>query len=156
MITLDTFIKEWTGKPADYDGHYGPQCVDIIRFYLKEVLGKKQLPPTANRGAKEIWDKYDPDDFQEIHNTPERLPKKGDIMIWGGRGYGHIGIFVSGNLKKFVSFDQNYPAGSKCHLQEHDYSGLIGWLRKKESSTEVTEVVENLKNKIIEQIKIIN
>jgi hypothetical protein len=31
----------------------------------------------------------------------------------------------------FTSFDQNWPAISKCTETEHDYVNVLGWLRPK-------------------------
>jgi regulator of replication initiation timing len=53
-------------------------------------------------------------------------------MIWGGTSYGHIGIFVEGDVNSFKSFDQNYPIGSPAHIQGHTYANVLGWLRPKQ------------------------
>lgn len=132
-MNLDDFIKKWTGKECDFDGHYGTQCVDLYRFYLQDVLGIPQSPPVA--GAADIWDTAG-SSFVRIPNTPEGVPNKGDIVIWSkntGGGYGHVAIFVEGGVNSFRSFDCNWPTGSLPHIQGHYYTNVIGWLRPKEA-----------------------
>ena len=131
-ITLDEFIKKWTGKHCDWDGKWPDQCVDLYRFYVKEVLDFPQSPPVA--GACNIWDTYLTNCFERIDNTPEGIPQKGDIIIWNantGGGFGHVAIFVEGNVNSFKSFDCNWPTGSLPHIQGHYYKNVLGWLKPK-------------------------
>jgi hypothetical protein len=125
---LTEFIKKYKGKTIDFDGYYGGQCVDLYRQYCKEVLNFAQNPLVV--GACDIWDNFIESNFTAIKNTPKGLPKPGDIMIWGkGIGkYGHVGIFLDGDLNTFSSFDQNFPSGSPCKIVKHNYKHLIGWL----------------------------
>lgn len=127
-MTFDDFIKKYDGQGIDFDGSYGFQCVDLYRQYCKESLGFPQSPPVE--GAKDIWNTYLKDKFTATENTPTGIPTKGDIIIWGtGLGkYGHVSVFIDGTASKFNSFDQNYPTGSKCHIQSHTYKGVLGWL----------------------------
>jgi hypothetical protein len=62
------------------------------------------------------------------------------LIIWGyGIGpYGHIAIFVNGDVNSFTSFDQNYPIGSPCKLVNHNYNNVIGWLRAKQGGSSMT------------------
>lgn len=131
-MTLEEFIKKHTGKGIDYDGSYGYQCVDLYRQYVDEVLGFPQSPGVM--GATDIWESFLVDRFERILNTPEAIPAKGDIVIWNkkvGNGYGHVAVFVSGDVNAFKSFDQNWPAGSLPKLVEHKYTNVIGWLTPK-------------------------
>lgn len=130
-MTLEEFIKKWDGKTLDWDGAYGGQCVDLYRQYVQEVLNFPQSPGVV--GAKDIWDSYLKDRFERIENSPTGIPSKGDIVIWGIKygKFGHVGVFVEGDAKKFSSFDQNDPVGTKCHLQPHTYTGVLGWLTPK-------------------------
>lgn len=135
-MTFDPFIWKYTGKAVDYDGKYGPQCMDLYRQYVKEVLGFPQSKPVPS--AKDVWDTYLPDFYERISNSPSGVPQKGDIVIWGGNygPHGHIAIFIQGNTKQFTSFDQNDPLGSLCHEQLHTYKGVLGWLRPKYATIE--------------------
>jgi hypothetical protein len=130
------FFDKYTGKAIDFDGRYGNQCVDSFNQYLKEVLGignPIQMFPVMS--AYQIWDygKNNPH-FTRIENTPTGIPQEGDIIIWANdKNFpdGHVAIFQSGDVNSFVSFDQNYPMGSLCHFQTHNYTNpkVIGWLR---------------------------
>lgn len=136
-MTLDEFIKKYDGQNIDFDGSFGAQCVDLYRQYVKEVLGFPQSPPVE--GAKDIWNTYLPEYFGRIENTPTGVPEKGDIVIFGEKigKYGHVSIFVEGDTRRFVSFDQNYPLGTPCHLQGHTYNAVIGWLTPLKKSMEI-------------------
>lgn len=129
-ISLLDFMEKYDGKYVDYDGFYGPQCVDLYRKYVEEVLGLEQGEPVC--GAKEIWKKHN-----GMHDkfSPSEKPLAGSIAVWDGDSnneYGHVGIVVMAGKERFWSFDQNYPLGSPCHVQGHGYNGLLGWMRKKE------------------------
>lgn len=132
---LQDFLNENNGKKLDFDGHYGAQCVDLFRCFNRDVLGIAQ--PRGVNGAKDFWANYpnDPNlynNFERIANTPDFVPQFGDIAVWGNGTYGHIAICTGeGDVKTFESFDQNYPVGSACHYQKHNYSGFYGVLRPK-------------------------
>lgn len=99
------------------------QCVDLANAYIRYVLG---LPVIELTNAKDFPSKAG-DKYNYILNTPEGIPQEGDLVIWGGT-YGHIAIFIEGNTDRFTSFDENYPTGSPCHVQEHNYNNVLGWL----------------------------
>ena len=132
---LNDFFKKYNNKKVDYDGAYGAQCVDLFRYFNKEVLGIAQ--PKGVNGAKDFWSNYDKDanlhnNFDRIANTPSFVPQLGDVAIWGNGTYGHIAICTGkGDVNKFESFDQNYPTGSACHYVTHNYSGFRGVFRPK-------------------------
>lgn len=126
-MTLDEFILKYTGQLVDWDHFYGGQCMDLYRQYCNDVLNFPQSPSVP--GAKDVWNNYLTDCFERILNIPSAIPEQGDVVIWGNGEYGHIAIFVDGDVNKFNSFDQNFPVGSKCHLQTHTYTGVLGWLR---------------------------
>jgi hypothetical protein len=132
------FVKANIGKCLDYDKAYAGQCVDLFRYYCKDVLGLTQQPRPVD-GAAAFYENYNRDNvlrdnFVLIKNTPEAIPRYGDVIIWDrkrGKGYGHISVFIHGDVNSFTSFDQNWPTLSKCTETEHDYVNVIGWLRPK-------------------------
>jgi len=135
-MKFEDFVSRFNGKFLDYDKAYGCQCVDLIKQYVRDVLGV--LPWTGN--AKDYWENA-PSQFKRIKRTNTNKPDKGDIVVWNGefgrkRGgpptVGHVAIALgSGDHKNFVSFDQNCPYNTPCHKQSHNYDHVIGWLRKK-------------------------
>lgn len=136
MISFDAFITKYLGRGIDFDHFWGFQCFDLYRQYCQEVLGVPQSPPTGTAGAITIYNTYLKKYFVWVNNTPTGVPQKGDIVIWnrwvwGVTGSaGHVAIFQSGNVNSFISFDQNWPTHTLCHLQKHSYRGVKGWLHK--------------------------
>ena len=131
MISPDQFFGKYDSKGIDFDLYYGFQCMDLYRQFVKECLGFPQSPPV--NGAKDVWTTYLTEYFERILNTIDAIPQKGDIIIWGvGVGpYGHIAVCKDGTQQEFTSFDQNWPVGSLCHFQKHNYNNVLGWLRVK-------------------------
>lgn len=133
-LSFQQFIAKYLGKKCDFDGHYGGQCVDLFRAYVKEVLGFPQ--PRGVIGAADFWANYDTDPklknyYIKIPNTPTGVPEVGDIVIWSKKAnlFGHISIYISGGVWSFTSFDQNWPTLSKCTQTKHNYNNVLGWLR---------------------------
>lgn len=139
-ITFDDFINKYDGKAIDFDGSYGNQCFDLYRQYCKEVLNIPQSPPTGTTGAVTIATNYLSKYLDKYENTPTGVPEKGDILVWGKTYgfYGHVAVFISGDVNGFTSFDQNDPIGTLCHKQKHTYKGLLCWLRLKSIMQEKT------------------
>lgn len=135
MISFNAFITKYLGKKIDFDNAYAGQCVDLFRQYVQEVLGYPQ--PKGVSGAKDFWTNYETDPnlknyYQKIENTPTGVPKIGDVMIWdkdAGGGFGHISVFIEGDVNGFTSFDQNWPTLSVCTKTKHNYDNVYGWLR---------------------------
>jgi len=151
MITLDSFIQKWTGKGIDFDNSYGFQCVDLYRQYVKEVLGIPQTPGVA--GAKDIWNSCP--GFEKILNSPDAIPLKGDVMIWGSKygPYGHVAVVTEADINKFTCFSQNDPSGSLPGLKTYKaWSTLLGWLRAKEVITsDNTQRIAELEKEVAEK-----
>jgi hypothetical protein len=137
-MTPDQFFGKYDQKAIDFDGYYGFQCVDLYRQFVKECLGFPQSPEVV--GANEIWTTYLKDKFERIDNSLTNCPIKGDILIWSvGLGpYGHVAICKDGDPMSFTSFDQNWPVGSYCHFQLHNYNNVLGWLRFKQTPTTIS------------------
>ncbi|MDD4375490.1 MAG: CHAP domain-containing protein [Clostridia bacterium] len=134
MYFLD-FMNKYNGKKVDFDRAYGAQCVDLFRFFNREVLEINQPKPVE--GAKDFWSRYSYDvnlysNFEKISNTLTFVPKEGDVAVWNMGKYGHIAMCTGvGDTKKFEAFGQNYPAGSACKKVTFNYSNFLGILRPK-------------------------
>ena len=142
-MTFSEFLTKYNGKGIDYDHSFGNQCVDLYRQYVQEVLNLPQSPPV--KGAAWIRSTYDKNLYDWLDNTITAVPKFGDILIWdtrAGGGFGHVAIYIRGNVLYFTSFDLNWPSQGYydqygnfigtglCHEQGHNYfGGLVGWLR---------------------------
>lgn len=129
-MTLQQFLEKWNGEPCEVAGSANAknQCVDLANAYLRDVCNHSIIEWT---NACDFPSKIK--DMEWIPNDEETdLPKEGDIIIWNsnvGSGAGHIAIFLDGTTSKFNSFDQNWPLYSPCHVQSHNYTNVIGWLR---------------------------
>lgn len=127
-MDFDAFRKYWNDKYCEVAGSSNAinQCVDLANAYIRDVLRQPIIEWTnAVDFPLRAGDKY-----EFIKNTPTNVPQKGDIIVWRPSP-GHIAIFIEGDVKRFTSFDQNFPVGSKCHVQEHNYTNVDGWLRCK-------------------------
>ena len=141
-MTLQEFITKYTNKKLDYDGWYGAQCMDLMHQYIDEVLLNRHSPETLRApSAKQAFINFQSDTlFEKIVNTPMGIPQEGDIMFWGGGEWGHVAIYIDGDVNVFNSFDQNYPTGSSCHVQEHNYENVLGWVRYREQLGSCEEI----------------
>lgn len=137
-MTYKEFIAKYQGKKLDYDGAYGAQCVDLFRYFCKEVLEISQ--PKGVAGAKDFWTNYPTDpnlynNFDRITNTPDFVPQPGDVWIWTAQygKYGHVAIesYAPATTSTFQCFSQNDPAGSPCVLKDYKYKNVYGVLRPK-------------------------
>lgn len=140
-MNYNDFIKKHNGKGTDFDGRYGVQCVDLVKSYLKEVFG---ITAGYWGDAHAYYDGFNSHkelttNFTRIKNTPDFVPKKGDIVVWSSKlnnGPGHIAIANGeGNTKYFYSYDQNWTGRhDKCTLVKHNYNCVLGVLRPKNQS----------------------
>lgn len=130
-MSLSEFINKYNGKKIDFDGYYGAQCMDLMHFYIVEVLGLGRNVLTAPT-AFQAYQNGD-GNFEKLNNTSAAVPQAGDIIFWNTKvgPAGHAAVFVEGDVNSFRSFDQNWPVGAGCHIQNHNYFGVAGWLRPK-------------------------
>lgn len=141
MINFEEFVAKHNGNYVDWDKKFGPQCVDLIRYYQNEVLNVPLGTIPAANTAKQIFlnfpnagNQY----FTKIiapYGSP-LVPDKGDIIFWGFYPFitglaGHVAICSNAGIWQFISFDQNYSKPNFCRYVNHNYRGVLGWLRKK-------------------------
>ena len=128
MQNQQEFFIKYNNKFLDVDGVFGNQCVDVIKAYVKEVLG---IIPVISGNAIDFWN-YPPAGFTLIKNTPFNKPLPGDIIIWNTKysnPYGHIAVVNWSRYFDVGVFEQNNPVGSPCHFGTHNYKNVLGWLR---------------------------
>lgn len=123
-MTLKRFIVTYNGQKLDWDNANGFQCVDLARFYFRDVLDIPQLP--AVEGAKDLWEKHG----CLKQTTSSYAP--GDVLIYDAtksNKYGHVCILVSLlDSDTFIVFEQDgfKQDGAKLNVRGKD--GLIGGL----------------------------
>ena len=156
-MTFDEFIKQYTNKPVDFDGIYPNQCMDLMHQYAYDVLGITDKSVLAKPSAYQVFTQFAwPNYFEKVTNTPDGVPQKGDIVIFGTYvgAYGHVCVFVNGDVNTFNSFDANWPTGTLPHIQGHNYNGVLGWLHPI-ASNQPSEL-DLLKAKVKKAIEILN
>ena len=138
-MNLEDFVKKYNGKKVDYDGVYGPQCVDLARQYWKEKEGIEEHTGscTTSGGAKDLYLDYPKMPIEKKYFN--RLPasstiKAGDVMIWDktdGNKFGHVAICLGKLNKDFIVFEQNgfTQDGAKINIRSKE--NLLGVLRRK-------------------------
>jgi len=125
-VTFSKWLETNNGKYVEVAGSAAAlnQCTDLANSFIRDVLSFPIIEWTnAIDFPKKAGDRY-----QWVKNSPTALPEAGDLMIFKLGAYGHISVFIEGNLSSFRSFDQNYPLGTPCHVQNHTYSSVAGWL----------------------------
>ena len=142
-MDYDKFINDYLGKPVDYDGVYGPQCVDLIDQYLHDngkpvpwVVGAKDFANNPALLPAFDWIDNNP-------NDPNQLPTRGDIVVFSGQqpgsgGYGHINIFdmVTG-VHSWQGLDQNWGGQTVHFVPNHIWTYVLGWWHVKETPVAV-------------------
>lgn len=133
-MKLDEFITKNIGKKVDYDGKFGPQCVDLFRQYCKDVLN---IPHTGSvNGAKELYTNYKELPIEKLYfERLSRGPVTGDVAIWDAKGnnpYGHVAIVV-GNMagRDLLVFEQDGFKQDGAKLTIRTIDNLLGYLRAK-------------------------
>lgn len=150
LLTFDEFKNKYLGKKTDYDGVCGVQCVDLAKLYFNKCFGFK---PGAWGNAKDYWTGFNnhPElvkNFDKIKNTPDFVPKKGDVVIWNENissknDYGHIAIATGeGNTSYFYSYDQNWGCKEMKKIK-HTYYAVYGVLRPKNNKSQIKTVKAN-------------
>lgn len=139
-MTFDDWVSANLGRGIDYDGVYGVQCVDLVKHYVKNVLG---IQPQSIGNAIEYYNKrhtssYLTDNFVWHPNSVTFVPQKGDVCVFKSlTGKGHISIANGeGTTGYFYSYDQNYPKAKHEPMTKikHNYASLLGVLRPKNQS----------------------
>lgn len=140
-MTFQTFLETYNGKRnvGNTTENKG-ECVGLSMVWVNE-LG---LPHIWGH-AKDLLANADEKFFEKILNTPDAVPKEGDIIVWGksfNGTYGHTGIATSkGDVNTFECFEQNDPVGSNCHLKTYNYKAVIGWLRPSQKFVQTDNII---------------
>ena len=143
---FDKFFAERLGKGIDLDGN-SVQCFDLANDYSANLISGKWF---IGNGAYEIYTNFDNQPSKELYeripNTPEFVPIKGDIMVWGqGLGkWGHVAICNGkGDTTWFESYEQNWTGNNDpVALIKHNYNNVLGVLRPKDQSKVLGKTAE--------------
>lgn len=103
------------GKGLDYDNVYGPQCVDLIKYYYSYLGYANYAMGNANAY---ITNKLPPGWFRVYSGY-----QPGDIAVWkvnhscstcNTGDYGHVGIIISADSTGFNAVNQNFNGQKYC------------------------------------------
>ena len=121
-----TWVRAQLGKSLDYDGVYGAQCVDLIKYYY-DYLGcasyaRGNGADYASNTLPSGWTRYQ-----------GAQPQPGDILVYGASSsnpYGHVAIYES----DYVTYHQNfngctYVVRFNYHYKNDVYSPYWGVIR---------------------------
>lgn len=145
-MTLDEFKAQHIGKKVEFDGKYEYQCVDLTKFYNRDVVNAPDIMGNAVDYVKNPLPGY-----YDFHDNPLwYIPPAGAIAIWNnkiGDGFGHVGIVLSASIFSFTSLDQNWPTGSPVAEIKHNYTNVAGFLipRKNDGITKYNMLVDELR-----------
>ena len=109
------WCKSKVGSSLDYDGYYGCQCVDLIKYYYK-YLGKA---PVTGNGKDYTWNSL-PSGWSRIKGAK---PQKGDILVFTNGKNGHVAIYASDS----ESYHQNYNSVQKVQMITKPYYNMSGY-----------------------------
>ena len=115
------------GQSLDYDGVYGAQCVDLIKYYYK-YLG---VSPVSGNGCDYANNSL-PSGWQRIKYYSGFSPKPGDIAVWtyASSSYGHVAIITSATTSCMNVVEQNGSTGiTRMHQYNYSYGTFFGVIR---------------------------
>ena len=153
-MTTAQFIAKYNGKPIDFDGRYGNQCMDEAAQFVAEVWGKSGWD-IAKGFAYQVWTEFNTLPVSKyahlVANTPSGIPPEGALVVWStGLGQaGHIAVARAGSTTSVLkTFDQNWNYHQYCEPVDHNYNYVYGW---KALSIQEKNALINLKNSEVAQ-----
>ena len=149
--------KDWinskVGIGIDFDGWYGYQCMDLAVAYMYYITdGKLTLWGNAKDAINNNLKGY-----ATLHkNTPQFLPKMGDIAVWTTGNFsefGHIAIVTSANLDTFNAIEQNWNGGGLTLTEvttkrKKSYQNVTHFIRPNFKSTSKKKPVSKQKTPV--------
>ena len=132
-MTLIDFVNKYIKTKVDFDGHYGPQCVDLYRQYCRDVW---KIPHTgAVEGAKDLAERYEglPEEKKHLCLVKGMYSgMEGDAAVWGAtknNPYGHVAIVLARKLDCMLVFEQDGFKKDGAKLAFRSCNNVIGYLR---------------------------
>ena len=106
-MSYNVFKRRWIGNVTDYDKVYGYQCVDLIKQWALDEYG---IRPGAWGNAID-YARHPSDSFTK-HFIRVDTPQQGDIVVFAGGTYGHIGLIDALSGSSVYTLEQNGSTGS--------------------------------------------
>jgi len=124
-----TFFTTWMEKNNDFTNNHIYSCVDIVEQFITDVLQLPKIPGNAI----DLWNNAPTTNFTQITNQPTNYPLLGDIVIFNPIApdtFGHCAIATISDPMTVNTFDQNWGTDKKCHVIDHTYNNVLGWIHK--------------------------
>jgi len=136
-MTLQEYRKYALAKKQIEYHSFNPnavfQCTDLANDYIDKVWGLKAIIGTD---AKDFPEKRT-QGMEYVINTVDYLPEAGELAVWSAKvgGFaGHIAVVLKKGLQAtFQSLDQNWSKPLFITKENHSYTNVRGFIRKKES-----------------------
>lgn len=130
-MTFSKFIETNLGRKVDFDGVYGPQCVDLFRRYHKDVIGGEHTGSVD--GAWQLWDKFSDSGLPSYYYRKNiSVARTGDVVIFAptpSNEFGHVAILVSWiDHKRMLVLEQDGFRKDGCKLTVRKNTGTLGCL----------------------------
>ena len=139
MINVEDFVIKYNGVKVDFDGVFGPQCVDLVRQSMKEVndIPEHTGACATTGGAKDMYIDYPKMEkekkyFSRLNAKANFIP--GDYLIWDStetNKFGHIAIFLAKLNNSLIVFEQDGFKQDGAKIAIRSRKKLLGALRKK-------------------------
>jgi hypothetical protein len=151
-MTLDVFEANAVGKKLDFDGKFGFQCMDLIEFYNRDVIGAPRLFGNAIDLLKNPQPNY-----YDVHdNGLTYIPPRGAIAVWNnkvGGGFGHVAIVLSADLFSFTCLEQDGLTQEGTKVSKYAYRNVQLFLVAKPGAntipvTAAQQLLEEYKKKV--------
>lgn len=132
-MKLDEFIAKYNGKKVDFDGAFGPQCVDLYRQYCKDV---HQIPHTGVvDGAKDLYLNYVKLPLEVQYFDKKNQGLCGDVVVWNSsptNKYGHVAIYLGTiDENNILVFEQDGFRQDGAKIKVRSSKNILGFLHFK-------------------------
>lgn len=143
-LSFSQFKSKHRGKFVEYhsfDPRAKNQCVDLVNQYFVDVL---QVPAIIGTNAVDFPKKIAPP-VEIVEETPTTVPEVGWVVVFKQYGSlygspGHIGVVdEKTDINNLYVFEQNYPTGSPCVTNRHNYRGVLCYLKVKSTTGTMPE-----------------
>lgn len=135
---ITAFITKWNGLIPTFSNVPSGSCMANMHLFARDVLGITDVTALAQPFAYMLASNYPnyngANYFTFVPNTPDYVPPAGSFAVWGQDAtndipQGHVGVVLPGaTVSAFQSFDADFPYGSPSHVQNHDYTDVVGFL----------------------------
>lgn len=120
MPNISQLVAQTINKRIEVTGGPLYQCTDLVNYWLR----MQGLPLITGRNAIDF---RTAPGYTFVKNTPDFLPKEGDIAIFDIGMYGDVAVVAPGTtINDLVVYGQNYPIGAGCRYRMHKgYGGML-------------------------------